>query len=608
MRKAILLVGILWLLPSCKNPDIPPETLQPPETPLVPGDGDPAQKGDPSGGGVGGQQLPFTPFIPDGGYTGTIVDITFAPNFSEVGPAIVVLDQANAYLFNIIGREIHRVPVDDAFALTFAPFSNYYVIFDNFMVGHLVHVSRRGGPGQYLVDCNPQAGNFDPYVQVPLGSVDTDLAGQRLAPPEAPASGNPGPVGAEWDIYGNLWVRGTFVPVAPGQCSQVEIPICSQGCPGIVIYYRGRFGPNALANGQGIMIYPVDHIRTIQFSGPPNASLGLADILDFDFDAQNRFIFGKFASHLVNFTDPVPDAALTDLDGFYVRVRAQRAGFGTAGADVMHFKFPWGITVDRSTNLVYVSDPGNHRIAVFDSLGNPVTQIMQVDESLTGATPTGFLTGPLDTIIDPYGRMFIIDKGLDPFTGNVRTDLMVYYLTKPAPPLLGVIRGKVTDAETGTPIFQAQVVLSQLPDPLIAVTDENGEYAFSAVEPGLHTLSVQKQGYLLQSVKLMVNPGETHVVDFALEPKVGAPPRGSVTGKVKDRITGFPIVGARVRVQDVGLEDFTDPLGSFFIAGVPQGFHTLVVTAPGYEPATVDFSVAAGMNTDVGDILLDPVR
>ena len=119
---------------------------------------------------------------------------------------------------------------------------------------------------------------------------------------------------------------------------------------------------------------------------------------------------------------------------------------------------------------------------------------------------------------------------------------------------------------------------------------------------------MQKQGYLLQSVKLMVNPGETHVVDFALEPKVGAPPRGSVTGKVKDRITGFPIVGARVRVQDVGLEDFTDPLGSFFIAGVPQGFHTLVVTAPGYEPATVDFSVAAGMNTDVGDILLDPVR
>jgi len=55
------------------------------------------------------------------------------------------------------------------------------------------------------------------------------------------------------------------------------------------------------------------------------------------------------------------------------------------------------------------------------------------------------------------------------------------------------ISGSVHDAESGDAIEGAQVMLND--DGESAVTNEYGEFLFSNVEPGLHTLRVDAEGY-----------------------------------------------------------------------------------------------------------------
>lgn len=55
------------------------------------------------------------------------------------------------------------------------------------------------------------------------------------------------------------------------------------------------------------------------------------------------------------------------------------------------------------------------------------------------------------------------------------------------------ISGSVHDAENGDAIEGAQVMLND--DGESAVTNEYGEFLFSGVEPGTHTLRVDAEGY-----------------------------------------------------------------------------------------------------------------
>jgi hypothetical protein len=119
-------------------------------------------------------------------------------------------------------------------------------------------------------------------------------------------------------------------------------------------------------------------------------------------------------------------------------------------------------------------------------------------------------------------------------------------------------------------------------------------------------MSVDKTGYISQSREFFVNPGETLTVDFALVPKSGTV-NGSVSGRVLDADTGLTITGARVTITDMGLTTFSGGGGLFFIPNVPPGVHTLLVTNPGYEPLSKPFAVAAGQNSDVGDLRLKRV-
>lgn len=76
------------------------------------------------------------------------------------------------------------------------------------------------------------------------------------------------------------------------------------------------------------------------------------------------------------------------------------------------------------------------------------------------------------------------------------------------------IVGRVTDAESGTPIPNAQVVIRGTSR--ASVTDQAGAFTFDSVPPGMHSVQARMLGYDPYALAAPVESGRTTVVDFAL--------------------------------------------------------------------------------------------
>lgn len=71
-----------------------------------------------------------------------------------------------------------------------------------------------------------------------------------------------------------------------------------------------------------------------------------------------------------------------------------------------------------------------------------------------------------------------------------------------------------------------------------------------------------------------------------------------VTGRVVDRSTKAPIVGARITHTPDGRSVVTDSTGAFAFANLPAGVARLVVRAPGFPSAPLFISLASGETKD----------
>jgi protocatechuate 3,4-dioxygenase beta subunit len=175
----------------------------------------------------------------------------------------------------------------------------------------------------------------------------------------------------------------------------------------------------------------------------------------------------------------------------------------------------------------------------------------------------------------------------------------------PPPPVgTATIRGRVTAADSGTPLRRAQVRITspELRLSQSAATDADGRYAFTKMPAARYQISVSRNGFVsLQygqtrpfegGKTLSLSDGETaEKIDFAL-------PHGSViTGRITDE-TGEPVSGVRVQAMRyqympsgerqlvpaysggfVGplFNPVTDDLGQFRLFGLMPG--TYVVSA-----------------------------
>ncbi len=149
----------------------------------------------------------------------------------------------------------------------------------------------------------------------------------------------------------------------------------------------------------------------------------------------------------------------------------------------------------------------------------------------------------------------------------------------------GGIHGAVTSASDGTPADATVQLIGHDTQGFRVPTDPDvGDYHRLTL-PGMYAMHVTAPGHapaLRHSVVVPDSDSPTVTVDIALEP-------ASVTdlaATVLDATTGAGVDGALVELPATGVTQTTDPTGELLIAATPTGAHAIIVSAPGYVPAT----------------------
>jgi len=617
----VLLGAVILLWATCKNPDTGLITPQPPPEGGIPGIGE-DHTGDPGGGAGGVGTFNFTPFRPQPGAPGgegssqftNIRDVAFVQFFPEIGSAILIMDDAGVRIFDSFGREVMLWAGIAGDAVNdFINFGELFMVLNDNATSSVYTINHFVVTYSHQQTCDLQTGQ-DWWNHENLGSGSDGFILNIEGPPLDPASGGLHiGLGFEWDIYGNLFFRGTATARNPGDCTSV--PPCDRGCPTIQYFIRGIGGPNCSNTTCGTINNDMDppwgprDLHIVDTSVFPLRDLRCTP--DFDFDSNNRMVLTDFCADAIFITKPIPDflGYLTrNVPPRPIEISMMRGRLGAnSGLINDHLRFPWGVAVDRTdgSNTIYVADNINNRVVVFDPSGDFKSVIVEGDVSVNRGVTTTTFAGPVEVFVDPYGRIFIVDRGTDPQVGGFVEDLYIVFKELPVNVAPGSIQGTVTDSDTGKPVPGATVILQDWNRNLIATTDTEGRYAFDGVIPGRRSIAASKQNYFSTTKEFDITPGEILTLNLSITPKTRLR-TGSVSGRVIDRESGLPINGAFVIIRETGQRDFTSGGGFFFIPAVPPGTHTLDVSAEGYESESRTFTVVSGVNTDVGDIKLTP--
>ncbi len=207
----------------------------------------------------------------------------------------------------------------------------------------------------------------------------------------------------------------------------------------------------------------------------------------------------------------------------------------------------------------------------------------------------------------------------------------------------GAITGRVTAAGTGVPLRQAVVAASSPRGfPREVVTNDDGRFELTDLEPGQWQLTVSRSGYITRRSGQSRPFGRVRPIDVASGQRVAIEVpltrASAIAGRVFDEY-GEPVTAARVTVlrprmlnsrrylEPVGEGDQTDDTGAFRLHSLPAGDYYVTASArvappdsavqttlsPTYYPGTGDFTAAQkirvgpGADTFISFALL-PVR
>ena len=91
----------------------------------------------------------------------------------------------------------------------------------------------------------------------------------------------------------------------------------------------------------------------------------------------------------------------------------------------------------------------------------------------------------------------------------------------------------------------------------------------------------------------------TIFVVFSCSAGIFAQATGGLTGRVIDNVTGNPLQGANVTIEGTAINTQTDRTGRFRLLRVPTGKQKVVISYLGYETATEDVTITAGLFTSL---------
>ncbi len=133
------------------------------------------------------------------------------------------------------------------------------------------------------------------------------------------------------------------------------------------------------------------------------------------------------------------------------------------------------------------------------------------------------------------------------------------------------VEGYVFDAETSEPIPWATVTVNETG---WTVRVNASGYFKIPLDPGVYHLIFEAWAYETQVLEVQVVAGN-----------------GTIAGFVFDEITGLPIEGAGVTVEELGLTVYTNATGGFSVS-VPAGTYTVTAWKEGYYEESQSVSVA----------------
>ncbi|MCR8845088.1 carboxypeptidase regulatory-like domain-containing protein [Paenibacillus sp. SC116] len=186
---------------------------------------------------------------------------------------------------------------------------------------------------------------------------------------------------------------------------------------------------------------------------------------------------------------------------------------------------------------------------------------------------------------------------------NATTELNITLQPNPAQ-----FSGTITSSN-GLPITNAQLrVLDNNENILsIGLSDIAGNYFISNLPPGNHSVVISAPNFSTLVDGVALTPGASlSNINFVLIPNPG-----SISGNVRDRVTGEVISGASISIrtpdaQGVLLEaTVTSIFGNFTFVDLPAGSYSLIIRADGYATQELGEIIQSGVNT-TANILLDP--
>lgn len=253
---------------------------------------------------------------------------------------------------------------------------------------------------------------------------------------------------------------------------------------------------------------------------------------------------------------------------------------------------PSGMAVDPLTDQVYVCDPGNRRIQVFERGSGDF--VRQIGTGARGNAGSSFLA-PSTVALDYEGNVYVGD-----------VDQLRVLREKLPDRSYGAVGGTVRRLDNHTPLEGATVSLgSELGTLALRNSNINGDYLIKNLRTGTYYMTATKFNYDSDTGTVQVLSDTTVRADFNLSPRT-PPVTGGYSGNLIDSDTNLFLLGVKVQLVGTSITSVSDSIGHFQLTNVAPGKYQVVFTLDGYEPLTRDVEILAGQITV--DNLLQMVR
>jgi hypothetical protein len=183
------------------------------------------------------------------------------------------------------------------------------------------------------------------------------------------------------------------------------------------------------------------------------------------------------------------------------------------------------------------------------------------------------------------------------FLALLATPLVLAQVPAPQPANLW-IEGVVTDQLTGSPVAGAHIDIN---GGTLVEGDAAGRFRFDGLRPGGYRLRAVGPGYLVASQDVVLSLGQTSAAV-----RIALAPQSVTSGTVTDALSGAPVAGARIVLDDHDFATISDAAGHFQFERMEAGRHSLAIHRTGYLPASKEVVLTTGQHSGGVRISLMP--